>query len=64
MTRSIRDKAVVESRFSDLGPYGHVNFKHYFDFVVGSRNSSFESRFSLSLTKIARNGIGFYTIRG
>jgi acyl-CoA thioesterase FadM len=52
--------ASVRPRFSDLDPYGHVNFKHYFDYVISSRLICLENRFYLSLGKLAKNGYGFY----
>lgn len=64
MTKPILYKAFSSSRFSDLDPYGHVNFKHYFDFVVESRLSFLDSHFGLSLAKLAKKGIGFYATRG
>jgi len=56
-------KATVQSRFSDLDPYGHVNTKHYFDYVVDSRLRFLADNFKLDLAKIAQTGFGFYATR-
>lgn len=53
-------KAEAQTRFSDLDPYGHVNFKHFLDFVVNSRLTFLEKRFQLDLGELAKRGIGFY----
>lgn len=53
-------KASVQTRFSDLDPYGHVNFKHFFDYVISSRLIFLENKFDLDLDKIAKTGYGFY----
>ena len=53
-------KANVESRFSDLDPYGHVNFKHFLDYVITSRLTFLQNRFNMSLEKLAKIGTGFY----
>lgn len=57
-------KATVSSRFSDLDPYGHVNFKHFFDYVISSRLIFLEKKFKLDLAKIAETGYGFYVSQG
>jgi acyl-CoA thioesterase FadM len=57
-------KASVQSRFSDLDPYGHVNFKHFFDYVISSRLIFLENRFELDLDKISKTGYGFYATQG
>lgn len=57
-------KATVSSRFSDLDPYGHVNFKHFFDYVVSSRLIFLNQKFNLDLDKIAKTGYGFYVSQG
>jgi acyl-CoA thioesterase FadM len=57
-------KATVQSRFSDLDPYGHVNFKHFFDYVISSRLIFLENKFDLDLDKIAKTGYGFYATQG
>lgn len=57
-------KSSVLVRFSDLDPYGHVNFKHYFDYVISSRLQFLELQFEMSLAKLAKLGLGFYATRG
>ena len=57
-------KSTVQVRFSDLDPYGHVNLKHFFDYVINSRLLFLEDRFGLDLDKIAKTGYGFYATEG
>lgn len=57
-------KATVQTRFSDLDPYGHVNFKHFFDYVINSRLIFLQHRFDLDLDKISKTGFGFYVTQG
>ncbi len=57
-------QASVQSRFSDLDPYGHVNFKHYFDYVISTRLIFMENKFGLTLDKLAKSGFAFYATRG
>ena len=56
-------KAPAQTRFSDLDPYGHVNSKHYLDFIVESRLTFLEKNFGLSLHKLAKTGVGFFLKR-
>ena len=51
----------MPTRFSDLDSYNHVNFKHYFDYVINSRIFYMQNRFKIGLFELAEStGIGFY----
>ena len=61
MIKPIVYKYTIPTRFSDLDSYNHVNFKHYFDFVINSRLFYMQDRFKLGLFELAEiTGIGFY----
>lgn len=50
----------VDVRISDLDMYGHVNSKHYVDFVSTSRLVFLERRFNVSIASVTERGIGFF----
>ena len=50
----------VDIRFSDLDSYGHVNSKHYVDFVSTARIVFMEKTLKTTIEDAAKKGIGFY----
>jgi YbgC/YbaW family acyl-CoA thioester hydrolase len=50
----------MDIRFSDLDYYGHVNSKHYVDFVSTVRLLFLSEKLQFPIEKVAANGIGFY----
>lgn len=61
MIKPIIYRYTIPTRFSDLDSYNHVNFKHYFDYVINSRLFYMQERFNIGLFELAETiGIGFY----
>ena len=51
---------LVDVRFSDLDPYGHVNSGRYIDLVIGSRFLFFTRHFGISIDELSNRDLGFY----
>jgi len=62
MASPIHYKSEQSTRFSDLDLYGHVNSKHYLDYIITSRWSFAEKELNWSANEIIKKGIGFYLI--
>ena len=50
----------IDVRFSDLDPYGHVNAKHYLDYVGSTRFQFMEQRLNMPNSEILKRGFKFY----
>lgn len=53
----------IDVRFSDLDPYGHVNSKHYIDYVLASRWLFLARTVKFTIEDCLAKGLGFYLIR-
>lgn len=53
----------IDIRFSDLDPYGHVNSKHYLDYVLASRWMFLARKIKFTIEECLEKGLGFYLIR-
>jgi YbgC/YbaW family acyl-CoA thioester hydrolase len=53
-------KECVDIRFSDLDFYGHVNSKHYVDFVSTARLVFLADKMKFPVEKVVDRGISFY----
>lgn len=53
----------IDVRFSDLDPYGHVNSKHYIDYVLASRWLYLARKIKITIEDCLQRGLGFYMIR-
>lgn len=53
----------LDIRFSDLDPYGHVNSKHYLDYVLASRWMFLARKIKFTIEDCLAKGLGFYLIR-
>jgi acyl-CoA thioester hydrolase len=51
---------LVDIRFADLDMYGHVNAKHYLDFVATARLNFMQREMKTSPQDVAASGIGFF----
>lgn len=56
-------EGTVETRFSDLDLYGHVNGSCYIDYVATMRFTFAEQKLGLSLSEFTRRGLGFFLAR-
>ena len=54
---------LMDVRFSDLDPYGHVSTGRYLDIVIASRYIFFANYFKTPIDELAKNDLGFYTSR-
>lgn len=59
----IQYQDLVDVRFADLDFYGHVNSKHYIDFVATARLNFMQRDLKTSIEEIAKKNIGFFLIR-
>ena len=48
--------------FSHLDRYGHVNSKHYMDYVATSRLNYLKKNFDIDLDQLEKKGLGFYLV--
>lgn len=53
----------VDIRFSDVDAYGHVNAKHYIDYVLASRWLFLARKAGVTIEECKRRGLGFYMVR-
>jgi acyl-CoA thioester hydrolase len=53
----------VEARFSELDPYGHVNSKHFLDYVISTRWSYLEKKLKMTSDELIKKGLGFFLKR-
>lgn len=53
----------LDIRFSDLDPYGHVNSKHYIDYVLASRWMFLARKIKFTIEDCLNKGLGFYLYR-
>lgn len=53
----------VDVRFSDLDAYGHVNSKHYIDYVLASRWMFLSRKIKFTIEDCLKKGLGFFLIR-
>ena len=65
-TVSIQAKPLVYSqlmdvRFADMDPYGHVSSGRYLDLVIGSRFMFFSNYFETPIEELAKKDLGFFT---
>lgn len=61
-TKAIIYDHTVDVCFSHLDAYGHVNSKHYLDYVVTSRLKFLEDTFNITILKMVEKNCGFYLI--
>ena len=50
----------IAVRFSELDPYGHVNTKHYLDYIIQSRWDAMERLFPGAMAKMLEASVGFF----
>lgn len=61
--KPIRYDYVLDIRFSDLDPYGHLNSTLYLDLINTSRMLYLERERGFSIADVVKRGIGFYMTR-
>ncbi len=59
----IKYKGSLDVRFADLDPYGHVNSKHYLDYVSTTRLNYMANEMRVPLDSVTARGIGFYLVK-
>ena len=62
MSESIKYTTTLETRFSDLDPYGHVNSKYYLDYAINGRWLFFRDNFGLEEKQFLEMGYGFFLL--
>ena len=62
MTPIIYESSIAV-RFSELDPYGHVNSKHYLDYVIQSRWDTIQRMFPNAMGDLASAKTGFFISR-
>jgi acyl-CoA thioesterase FadM len=59
----IRYDQLVDVRFSDLDPYGHLSTKSYLEYVVAARCTFLWNRFQLTPDDCAKRGFAIFITR-
>ena len=52
---------LMDVRFADMDPYGHVSTGRYLDLVIGSRFMFFTNHFRTPIEDLAAKDLGFFT---
>lgn len=53
---------LINVSFSHIDSYGHVNSKHYLDYIATARLLFLQEEFNLTVDDILKKGFGFYLV--